>query len=81
MYLRRMIILLGIVSGCVTFILTLWRALSAWELDLLQASVRAIAAGGAVILFSLLLQGIIIKIGGPDQGSDHRQLPKKSERS
>lgn len=67
MALRRMFIQLGIIAGGLTFFFTLWRALSRWELDIFQASVRAVIAGIAVLLCSLLILGIIEKLGGQNQ--------------
>lgn len=63
MVLRRMLFQVGILAGCVAFIVTLWLTLSGHNFDILQACFRAIGAGVATVSFSLLISGLIIKLG------------------
>lgn len=63
--LRRMFFQLSIIAGAVAFALTLWLALIKHQMDFIQASLRAVAAGSAILFIALLLSGLISKLGGP----------------
>lgn len=62
---RRIHFQLSILASCVGFGLTLWRSLDGEHVDLLTVSLRAIGAGVAVMVFSLLIVGLVEKLGGP----------------
>jgi len=66
---RRTILQLGLLSGVLAFALTLWLTITRYQADLLDAVIRAAVAGGAVIGCTLLITGIVVKLGGqaPDQ--------------
>ena len=65
---RRMILQLGLLSGVLTFGLTLWLTISRFQADFLDAVIRAAVAGGAVIACTLLITGIAVKLGGQASG-------------
>ena len=67
MALRRMFLQLGALAGVAAFCLTLILALNRHNLDMLQASLRAIGAGVAVLFVALLISGLIEKLGGPTE--------------
>ena len=62
---RRIHFQLSVLAACVGFGLTLWRALNREDVDVLQVSLHAVGAGVAIMLFSLLIVGLIEKLGGP----------------
>ena len=67
MALRRMILQFGALAGVAAFCLTLILALQQHNLDILQASVRAIGAGVAVLFLSLIISRFIEMLGGPTE--------------
>jgi hypothetical protein len=56
--------MIGTIAGFATCLITLWLSLRQGNTDFLDASMKAIAAGVAVVLFTLLINGIIEKLGG-----------------
>lgn len=66
MALRRIFFQFGALAGCVGCGLTLWWALTQHNLDFLQASLRALGAGAAILFISLIISGIIEKLGGTE---------------
>ena len=64
MVLRRILLQVGVLAGCAAFALTLWLTLRGGHFDILQASFRAIGAGIATLIISLILSGFIAKFGG-----------------
>lgn len=61
--LRRIFLQIGVLAGCLAFILTLWQTLG--TIDVLEACLRATGAGVALLLFALLISRIVEKLGGP----------------
>ena len=64
MEMRRIFFQFGALAGCAAFGITLWLALSRGQLDLLQACLRAVGAGIAILLFTVFISGIVEKLGG-----------------
>jgi predicted phage tail protein len=60
-----MFIQMSVIAGCAAVGLTLWFALTQYHLDFAQASLRAVGVGLAIMGFSLLISGVIEKLGGP----------------
>ncbi|MHB9130826.1 MAG: hypothetical protein ACYDBB_07010 [Armatimonadota bacterium] len=63
MLIRRILFVLGAIAGCLTFVLSLAFSLSSKNIDFLSACVRAVTAGGAIIILTWLLSGIVEKLG------------------
>lgn len=63
--LRRMFVQMSVIVGCAAVGVTLWIALTQYQLDFAQASLRAVGVGLAVMAFSFIISGIIEKLGGP----------------
>lgn len=61
MAVRRIVIQLGIWAGCATVGIVLWLALSREKLEFLPAVMRAICAGSAILILSLLLSVLLGK--------------------
>lgn len=63
--LRRMLVQISVIAGCVAVGLTLWFTLATYHLDFAEACLRAVGVGLATLGVSLLISGIIEKLGGP----------------
>ncbi len=66
MALRRIIYQISIWAGVATFLITIWQAMARWGVNLLQASLHAMLAALAVIVVSLMISGIIIRLGNSE---------------
>lgn len=53
------------------FGLTLWITLTQQEMNFIEASLRAVGAGIAILLVSLLLSGLITKLGESNGEENH----------
>jgi len=55
-------------AGVLAFAITLWLMLAHHHVNLLDAVLRAVGAGVAVIGCALLITGILVKLGGQSPG-------------
>ena len=63
--LRRIFVQMSVIVGCVAVGGTLWYTLTQSHVDFIQASLRAVGVGLAVMAFSFMISGVIEKLGGP----------------
>jgi hypothetical protein len=71
MILKQMVLQIGLIAAILTCGLTLWRMLAGQGADLVDAAIRAVGAGLIVVILSLILCGLIEKLGGsPNDYSD-----------
>ncbi|HOF90132.1 MAG TPA: hypothetical protein PLZ36_18810 [Armatimonadota bacterium] len=64
MLLKQIIMQIGLLAAALTCGLLLWRLLSHGGTDILDAALRAVVAGLAVVILTLILCGIMDKLGG-----------------
>lgn len=63
--LRRMFVQMSVIVGCAAVAGTLWYTLIQSQVDFIQACLRAVGVGLAVMAFSFIISGVIEKLGGP----------------
>ncbi|OPZ88129.1 MAG: hypothetical protein BWY76_00111 [bacterium ADurb.Bin429] len=61
---KQIVMQIGLLAAALTCGLLLWRILAHGGTDILDASLRAVGAGLAVVILTLLLCGIIDRLGG-----------------
>jgi hypothetical protein len=64
MSLKQIVMQIGVFGAIITFGLTLWRMLTAYNADPFDAAVHAVLGALGVIILALLLCGIIEKLAG-----------------
>jgi hypothetical protein len=72
---RRIFFQVSLLCGFITFAATLWRALATGTYEILQASVRAVGSGMAILVFAMLIFWVIEKLGGTPTTNPTPALP------
>ncbi len=72
---RRIFFQISILCGFVTFVATLWGALTTHNFDPLEATMRAVGSGMAILVFALLIFWMIEKLGAATISSTTPALP------